>query len=843
MNRLALAFRIALAELRGGTKGFRLFLACLAIGVAAISAAGSTASAFREGLASEQRAILGGDLMFDVEQRFPSDAEQAFFAKRGITSLNVGTRTMGEVGQTRRLVEVRAVSKLHPLEGTIDLQPSQPLQGLLVNRDGVWGAAAEKGVMDAFGLKVGDRLQLPYGVVEIRAVILKESDTLGRGFTFAPRIIISRDATQSFKLAEPGSIFDATLRIKLNPGQDAKQVQKDFAVAFPDEARNLRDVSRTANGLDRLLERLDLFLSCVGFAALLAGGLGVRGAVAGHMETRRGSIAVLKTLGASGADIRMAYGIQIAVLAGLGSLIGVVIGAMAPFIAATAYGDALPIPIRLALYPGPLFSALGIGLLAAAAFAIMPLGAARATPPTHLFRGGLGLESVPWTERLAALLALIALAAIFALTSPDPMMAAGLAAGSALAWGLFWLLGRVSQIAARRLQPHTSGIVGLALAGLGGPGSLAPAALPALGLGLALLALLGQVQSNLVAQVRETAPANAPSVAFLEIPSDKADRFDAIINQAIGTQTATTYGRTPVMTLRVQALNGTPFDPSKVNPSERWFTESEISATYLGAKPGNAEVVEGQWWSADYRGPTQVSLEVDAAKGSGIKIGDTVTFIVLGQPVSAEVVNFRKVDWSGFGATFAVIFSPGALDAAALRSIAIARFSPEQEAKVTRAIAAEFPAVGVVRIRDALTAATALFESLALAVQAIAAVAVAAGAAAVAGALAAGARRRLYEAAILKTLGATRGQILSAFALEQGLAGLAAATLGAGLGLGAAYWIVERTLEAKWILNLPLAGSILGGAIVAFTIAGLIAGRAALGRPPMRVLAAAAEFK
>jgi putative ABC transport system permease protein len=207
------------------------------------------------------------------------------------------------------------------------------------------------------------------------------------------------------------------------------------------------------------------------------------------------------------------------------------------------------------------------------------------------------------------------------------------------------------------------------------------------------------------------------------------------------------------------------------------------------------------------------------------------------------VVSFRKVDWSGFGATFAVIFSPGALDAAALRSIAIARFSPEQEAKVTRAIAAEFPAVGVVRIRDALTAATALFESLALAVQAIAAVAVAAGAAAVAGALAAGARRRLYEAAILKTLGATRGQILSAFALEQGLAGLAAATLGAGLGLGAAFWIVERTLEAKWILNLPLAGSILGGAIVAFTIAGLIAGRAALGRPPMRVLAAAAEFK
>ncbi|MFN7746981.1 MAG: FtsX-like permease family protein, partial [Hyphomonadaceae bacterium] len=191
---------------------------------------------------------------------------------------------------------------------------------------------------------------------------------------------------------------------------------------------------------------------------------------------------------------------------------------------------------------------------------------------------------------------------------------------------------------------------------------------------------------------------------------------------------------------------------------------------------------------------------------------------------------------------FAVVFAPGAFEGAQFRHFAIARLTPAEEVEMTKALAKDFPAVGIVRVRDALAAAGDLFESLAIAIQAIAAVALAAGAAAVAGALAAGSRRRLYEAAILKSLGASRARIVGAMAIEQACAGLIAALIGAGLGLGAAYVIVIQVLEADWLLNIGLVGSIVGGAVTVFALAGVAIGFAALGRPPYRVLSAAAEF-
>jgi putative ABC transport system permease protein len=841
--RLALAGRIAAAELRGGLRGFRLFLLCLAVGVAAIAASGSVSAAFRTGLEREQRAILGGDLMLSLQQRTPSAEQRALLDRYGDLSESRATRTMASRAEApdavRRLVEVRGVDKAHPLEGVVVLRPALPLAEAFAQRDGVWGAAAEPALLQALGVRVGDRVALPFGVVEIRAEIISEPDALGRGFAFAPRLLTALDAFAPLNLGQPGSLYTSALRLKLAPGQSLPAAKAAFEKAFPEDGTALRDRARSADGLETLLERLELFLSCVGFAALLAGGLGVRGAVAGYLEGRRGSIAVLKTLGASAGDIRLAYGLQIAALASLGALIGVALGAATPFLIAQVFGAALPIPIALSVYPQPLWAAAAAGLLAAAAFALWPLGAARATAPTELFRGGLGLGRTPWLEQAAGVAALLALAGVFALTSPDPVFAAALCGGALAAFVAFYGLGKAAQRVAGALAHRASGSMRLALSGVGGPGSLAPAALPALGLGLALLAGLGQVQSNLVTQVRDTAPARAPSILFTEIPADRAIAFDQTVERALGGPAdPEDYARAPILTVRVSAINGAPIDPARVTPSERWVVENEIGATYLGAPPANANLTAGGWWPEGYAGPLLVSLEEDAARGIGVGIGDRVTFQVLGAPMEAEVTSLRTVDWSGFGANFAAIFSPGPLDAAAARNYAIGRFTPEQEEAITRALAAEFATVGVVRVRDALAAAGDLFESLALAVQAVAAVALLAGAAAVAGALASGARRRLYDAAILKTLGATRGQILTAFGLEQALAGLAAAVLGAGLGLAAAYGAVVQALEADWRLDLALAATITGGCLAAFTLAGLAAGWAALGQSPARVLAA-----
>lgn len=843
MTRWTYALSVAVAELKSGIKGFGLFMVCLAIGVAAIAAAGSMAQAFRAGLDAEQRRILGGDLVLSLRQRTPSPEQIAFFSARGTMSLAIESNTMGSTGDIRRLVQVRAVDGLHPLEGQVTLAPAGKLQDLLSQKDGVWGAVAEQALLDTFKLKVGDTLALPYGGVQIRAVLVKEPDALGRGFAFSPRLMVSTKALQPLNLAQPGSLYSSALRIKLTNPADASATKIAFDKAFALDARALRDKARSAEGFGRALDRVELFLSCVGFAALLAGGLGVAGAVRGHLQTRRSSIAILKAMGASGGDVRLAYGIQILCLALLGAGLGVAIGGAAPFLTAWAYGDALPVPIELALFPRPLAAAVGIGLLCAFAFAAQPLGAARATPPSHLLRGGGGDHASPLPERVAAVIGLVALAGLFAATSPNPVMALMLAGGAGVGWLAFYGLGKLAQIIAHRL-PRPGGALGLGLAALGGPGSLAPAAAPALGLGLALLVALGQIQSNLVAQVRDTAPAKAPTVAYTEIPDADAARFDAVIKAVVPSLKPEDYIRTPVMTIRIISLNGQELDPAKVKPSERWLVEQEIGSTWQAKPPAGAEIVAGSWWPQDWNDPfeARVSLEVEAAEGIGAKVGDTLGILVSGREIEAKIDNFRKIEWGGFGPNLAVVFAPGAFEGAQFRHFAIARLSPDEEARMTTALAKDFPAVGIIRVRDALAATGDLFDSLAMAVQAIAAVALAAGAAAVAGALAAGSRRRLYEAAILKSLGASRARIVAALALEQACAGLIAALIGAGLGLGAAYWIVTAMLEADWVLNINLLVSIVAGAVTAFGLIGVVIGFAALGRPPYRVLASASEF-
>jgi putative ABC transport system permease protein len=843
MTRWTYAFNIAAAELRSGIKGFRLFLVCLAIGVAAIAAAGSMAQAFRSGLDAEQRRILGGDFVLNLRQRAPSEAQTAFFTKSGRTSLATDANTMGQAGDFRRLIQVRAVDQAHPLVGSVTLSPAGPLQPLLVEREGVWGGVAEQALLDAFKLKVGDILDLPYGKVQVRAVLLTEPDALGRGFAFSPRLMISDKALAPLSIAQPGSLFSTSLRTQLDDPATALSTKQAFDSTFPLDKASLRDKARSADGFARALDRVELFLSCVGFAALLAGGLGVAGAVRGHLQTRRGSIAILKAMGASGGDVRLAYGLQILVLALLGALFGVLIGGAAPFLTSWAYGSALPIPINLSLFPAPLASAAGIGLLCAFAFAAPPLGSARATPPSHLLRGGGGDEATPLPERIASLLGLLALGGLFAVTSPSPVMAIGLAAGAGASWLAFFGLGKLAQVLARHV-PKPGGAWGLGLAALGGPGSLAPAAAPALGMGLALLVALGQIQSNLVAQVRDTAPARAPSVAYTEIPDARAKDFDALVRAIVPSLKADDYNRTPVLTVRVFSLNGVEIDPVKVKPSERWIVEQEVGATWKADKPTSAKIMAGSWWSPSWNDPfdVRVSMEAEAAEGIGAKVGDRLGVLVSGREIEARIDNLRTVDWAGFDANFALTFAPGAFEGAQFRHFAIARLTREDEAKVTAALSKDFPAVGVVRVRDALAAAGDLFESLALAIQAIAAVALAAGVAAVAGALAAGARRRLYEAAILKSLGASRGRIVAGMAIEQAGAGLIAALIGAAIGLGAAYAIVTQVLEADWVLNVPLVGGIVGGAVALFALAGAWAGFAALGRSPASVLASAAEF-
>lgn len=832
-----IALRFAWRELRSGVAGFRIFLACLALGVAAIAASGSTAEAFRKGLASQAREILGGDVIFSIDQRRFTPEQRLAFGKLGSVAYSVRANGMAETALgERRLVDMRGVDAAYPLVGKVELAGAGALHTALRPEDGIAGAVVEQTLLDRLHLRLGDRFTVGTTPLIARAVLISEPDRLGRGFALGPRVITTVSVVEGTGLLEPGGLFGEAVRIALPLGVDPKKVIADVRKAFPDAALEARDRSEAAAGAAGLIDQLEYFLGFIGLASLVAGGLGVGGAVSAYLEGRKPSIATLKALGAEGSLIRDVYLIQIGVLAVLGVAIGLVIGAVTPLIIGTFAKNSLPIPALFAVYPEPLLRAGAFGLLAAAAFALAPLARARSTPPSALFRRELSGRLRLGPETVGAVLAGLGLAAMAVITAPSKLAAAGLIGGTVVAFGLLWLLGLSSAWLAGRLRRGTSGAVRLGLANLAGPRSAARTASPAIGLGVALLACVVLIQSSLLAQITDVAPRSAPSVVFTEIPGERGPAFDTVVSRVMNRPGPDRYRRAPLITGRIIRLKGEPVVLDKVHDDQRWAFDKDIVLSALAGAPDDANVVSGRWWDADYAGPPQVAVARELAKAADLKVGDTITLQVLGREMDARIAALRKIDPGGFGSNFLVVLDAHAIQGANARSVAIARATPAEEQALTQALAEDFREVNVISVREQLESAATLFERLALAIRGAAAVAGLAGLLVLVGAIASGVRERAREAAVLKVLGGSHRQILTAYLIEYSLVGAIAGLAGVALGAAGAWPVVTQVFKAQWSLDWGGIIVLLAGATVLAGLGGAAAAINALSQRPAPVL-------
>jgi putative ABC transport system permease protein len=834
--------RIARRELAGGLGGFWIYLACLALGAWAIAAAGSITASFTRGLEIQSRTLLGGDAAVQISQREATDEERAWLEARGAITEAAQVDLMARNGDKLRQIDVRGIDSAFPLVGAFGFNPGAPaLADILAKRDGVWGIAGSESLLNELGLKVGDRFALGDFEAELRAVLLSEPDRIGKPGAFEPRIVISLDALKETGQLSPGRLFRTAYRLTLKP-EYLETFEMDVADMWETAGLRYRSPEDAIEGLRMLLDMLNSFMSVIGIAALVAGGVGVAQATSSFLESRIDSIAVLKALGADAGTIRAAYAAQLGVLAGIGALAGVALGAASPWLLKTITGNVIPLPTDLSLYPWPLLKAFVLAVLAAVMFVATPLGRARATPPAALFRreGGELMGRSPWFERWIAIAAGIALVVVATLGSVEPLMVLGLLAGAAVAWailaGAALLVKRVARWGAARAR----GYLRLALANLGGPGSLAPVVAPALGLGLALMTLVSVVQTNLLSQLRDTAPANAPSVIFRQIPHEDIAEFDAMMAKfGVDLSNSKVYQRAPFILGRVIALKGEPLDEDKVAPEERWVTRGETAMTVLGKRPPEVNVRQGKWWPEDYSGPLLVSVEEGAASGLKLRVGDSVGFRIYGREIEGKISSIRKVDWGGFGPNMAFILSPGTLEVAKPFHTAIVIVPPDVEAGLIRAVADRWPDVLAFQLRRTLETAADLFGQVSLAVTALAGVVTTAGVLVLFGAFAAAARRRRRESALLKVFGASRPAILALYAFEFALAAFAAALLGAVMGIGAAHPIVIQVFEAQWRFDFGPVLSVAAIAIVAAATGGAVVGWSTLSHRPARVLRSA----
>ncbi|MEO1662916.1 MAG: FtsX-like permease family protein [Pseudomonadota bacterium] len=837
MNRLA--WIIASRELAGGVRGFLIYLACIALGVFAIAAAGSVTEGFSRGLASEARTLLGGDAMFTASQRRATPDERAWMEARGRVSERISLNVMGEARDKRQQVDIRAVDERHPLLGEDIVFGASELREALSFKDGKWGVAVTPSLLEAFELEIGDDIQLGHIAATIRARLDAEADGIGTPGVFGPEATIDIAALEEAERLTNGQLFRSRYLIILPSGQTGEDISQAADAEWGNGGLRYRGPEDAVDGLQRLLEMLNTFLSVIGIAALIAGGVGIAQACTAFLQSRVQSIAAFKALGAETQTIRMAYLIQLGTLALIGALIGVVLGGVVPFLIALFLGDRIPLPAVLAIYPEPLLRGAFLGILAAAMFALPPLGRARATRPAALFRtlGTEDQESVPWKERVGSVLAALALVTVAIFTSTTPMITGLLLAGSGAAWLLF--LGTASAIRwmARRSLPAARGFGRLVLSNLGGPGSLAPTVAPALGLGLALLVFVVVIQANIVRQVKETAAANLPALFITQIPQAQVTQFDALIEaEGVDIDDPEAFRRTPLIIGRVISLKGAPLEEESVAESERWVVEGEIGMPYIARQPPEVQIVEGDWWPEDYEGPLLVSIEADAARALGLGIGDMIGFRVFGRDIEARVSSLRNVDWGSFGANTAFILSPGTLEAAQPQHIAIVQVEPGGEAAIIEGLAKDFPNIVVFQTREALATAGRLLGNISIAINAAASIVLIAGLLVLFGAFASMARERRNEAALLKTFGASRSQVFGLYASEFGISGATAGLIGAAIGTAAAWPVVTLQFEAEWTLPWLELGVILSIAVLVSAAGGLIVGSRTLAHPPMRVL-------
>ena len=830
---LSTAWAIARRDLNARFRGLRLLLVCIFLGTAALAAIGTLTAAIERELASSGQELLGGDLEVEVWQRSLRPDERAALAEHGEVSSGFRLQAMASTADAAAPVELKAVDAKWPMFGRLTLADGRSV-GAPSGKDAYIAATA----IERLGIKVGESFR----TLRAAGVIENEPDRLSEGFQLGPTIIVAEGVPAEAGLLAPGALYQSKHRIAFaNPARDPESVEEALGKAFPNAGFDFRTRDRASPGADRFVRQMSDFLTLVGLAALVIAGIGIAGGVSSYLDQRRASIATLKVLGATSADIVRIYAMQIGVAALVGSLAGLAAGVLVTPLLASALQGLLPVESGFIVSPPALLLAASYGLLVAFAFAAAPLLRARTYPAMALMRSGI----VPLARDRRALLAtglgLAAICALALLTTAQPMLSGGFLLGAGGALALLAGLGWGIQALVRRLPRPRNPLLRSALANIHRPGAPTGALVTALGFGLAAFVLLAAVQSAIDGNIAQRVPREAPDYFVLDVPRDKEPRFFELIREDFPKA-----GIRTVPTMRGAILAYGPKDKMvrvadlKEIPEGAWGLRGERGLTYADTIPDGNRVVAGEWWSPFHRGEPLVSIDAELAKSLDLEVGDYLTVGILGVERTARIASLREIDWESMGFNFILVFSRNAISDAPHNLVASIDLPDGADTaargRLLRGLVQDLPSSSVIEVGGILVEARKLLEQVSLATLAAAGVTVLAGLAVLMGAIAAARAARTYDTVMLRVLGASRRQVLLLQLAEYGLLACVLAVVALLLGGGLAWVVITQLFEFDW---LPDWGEVLGvlGLGVALVLGFALAGSLPLLRAkPARAL-------
>jgi len=836
MSRVAL--RLARRQARGGRRHLAALFACVALGVGALVAVGTLGAGLETTLAREAKALLGGDVELRAARPLPDDAEAALGRLERAGARVVRVRELVGMARTAAggsvLVELKTPTAGYPLYGALSTAPAAPLATLLEAE----GAVVQRELLDRLGLAVGDRLTIGEATLTIRGVVEAEPDRAASLVRLGPRVFLSPAALEHAGLVAFGSRVRYRVLVRLPPGLAAGDTRAALARDIADPGVRVAAYDEAQPGLRRFFSQLTSYLGLVGLASLLVGGIGVAASVSAFVARQVPSIAALKALGAETRTLVATYVIQTQVVALLASLVGAGLGLAVQPVLTAALAGLVPFALEPKPEPWTIARAIVMGLATTLLCTWAPLAAVRAVPAWLLLRRDV--EPSARGRGVSTLLPVAVGLAALALWQAGSLKIGGIFVGASLAALLALLaLARGLTALARRL-PRARGLAWRhGLAALQRPGGHAPRVVVALGVAVMLLVTVALLEGVLGRQIDYEQRREAPSFFFLDVQADQVEDFARLAERTGGSRPVFT----PVVRARLAAVDGTRVTRDVVerrrarDEDGRWFFTREYALTWTDVPPAGTVLTAGTWWTpAQGHARALASIEESAARHLGVRPGSRLTFDVQGVAIDVEIASVRRVDWQNLTTNFFFVLSPAALAGAPATWVATTRVAGEREAALQNAVVAAFPNVTAIPLRDVLERVAAVLGDIAVAVRLVALFTLGAGVVVMAGALAATRSQRLYESVVLRTLGATRGLVARAFAVEYGLLGAAAGVGGTVLATVLAWAVVRWVLDAPWSFDpTPLLIGLAATIALALAVGFLVTFRL-LGQKPLPVL-------
>lgn len=815
------AWRIARRDLSMRFRGLRLLLVCLFLGVGAIAAIGTLTGSIQGQLDERGREVLGGDIEVRVWQRDLTPQERSAIDALGTVSTGLRLQAIALSGDLSAPIALKAVDGNWPLFGTLLLQDGRQVGGPPPST--IW---LSEGTAERLDVAPGDTVTIGGEALAVGGIIAREPELLGEGFNLGDIAITHLELPERAGLTSPGAMYRTKTRVALRAGLDPEETVKRIEERFPNAGFEFRTRDNASPGAERFVARMGEFLVLVGLAALVIAGIGIGGGVSSYLEARRASIATLKVLGATSADIARIYLLQIASAALLGSIAGLIAGVLVTPLLARALGELLPVSPGIVLDAGALLTAAAYGLLVALVFAAPPLIRARAFPAMALMRASVSPLRVARHELLLPVgLGLGAIVILALAMAEQPEVTALFLAGAAFMLGLLAALGWAIRQVAQRLPRPRNPLLRTGLANLHRPASQTGALVTALGFGLSAFVLLAAVQTSLEGNIRARVPARAPDYFALDVPKDRAGEFRSTVLDVVPDAEVRTipnlrgkilaYGPEGAIT-RVSDLEEL--------PEGAWPLRGERGLTYSEEIPEGNALTAGDWWPKDYAGEPLVSVDQELADAIDLEIGDTLTIGLLGVERTVRIASFRRIDWDSLGFNHVLVFSPNALEDAPHTLAATIDLPPgSSDEGLLGVLVKTFPASSVVETGTLLRDARTLLTQMSLAILAAASVAVLAGLAVLLGAIAAARASRTYDNVILRVQGASRNQLLAVQLAEYGLLASVLAVVSLILGSAIGWAVIVQMFEFDWmpgwltILGVLGAGLLL---VLAFALGG-----------------------